>query len=217
MEAIERRSTKEKVIEIAQSDPFLSIETIAQSAGTTARYVRTILSEADLSLTAMRKNYARNLERRLGQELAARDFPVEKDLQIKRVKARDYSHLMDFSGKKELFQISHFSREKGLESYIQILTAEEVTLGSEYSGLRELLSGPGRQLRVGRQWAEVVSAGFQLAEAFGLARGAQLLRLSTILHKEEKPVALELRWFALEGLVLQWPAQKGEVQVTLTG
>ncbi|MBM7558038.1 hypothetical protein [Halanaerobacter jeridensis] len=50
---------KERVIYLAQEDPFLKVEKIAQLAETTSHYVRTVLSEADLSLTKLRENYAR--------------------------------------------------------------------------------------------------------------------------------------------------------------
>lgn len=50
---------KERVIYLAQEDPFLKVEKIAQLAETTSHYVRTVLSEADLSLTKLREDYAR--------------------------------------------------------------------------------------------------------------------------------------------------------------
>ena len=53
---------KERVIYLAKQDPFLKVEKIAQLAETTSHYVRTVLSEADLSLTKLRENYARKNE-----------------------------------------------------------------------------------------------------------------------------------------------------------
>ncbi len=64
---------KEQILHLAQKDPFLKIEEIAVSAETTPRYVRTILSEARISLMHLRRAYARNMEKRLGI-----DITVEK-------------------------------------------------------------------------------------------------------------------------------------------
>ena len=63
--AIDELTKKEQIINFAQSDPFLKISDIAKHVGTTPRYVRTILSEADISLMKLRKKYAKNMEERL--------------------------------------------------------------------------------------------------------------------------------------------------------
>lgn len=54
---------KEYIIRLAKKDPFLKIEEIAEIAQTTQRYVRTILSEANLSLMNLREEYARKMEK----------------------------------------------------------------------------------------------------------------------------------------------------------
>ena len=54
---------KEYIIGLAKKDPFLKIEEIAELAQTTQRYVRTILSEASLSLMNLREEYARKMEK----------------------------------------------------------------------------------------------------------------------------------------------------------
>src|SRR5690554_4660504 len=56
------KTKKEIIIESASRDPFLKVEELAETADTTSRYVRTILSEADLSLMKLRKEYARKIE-----------------------------------------------------------------------------------------------------------------------------------------------------------
>src|SRR5690554_4528519 len=56
------KTKKEIIIENASRDPFLKIEELAKTADTTSRYVRTILSEADLSLMKLRKEYVRKIE-----------------------------------------------------------------------------------------------------------------------------------------------------------
>ncbi len=63
--AIDELTKKEQIINFAQSDPFLKISDIAENVQTTPRYVRTILSEANISLMKLREKYARNMEKRL--------------------------------------------------------------------------------------------------------------------------------------------------------
>lgn len=63
--AIDELTKKEQIINYAQSDPFLKISDIAEYVQTTPRYVRTILSEANISLMKLREKYARNMEKRL--------------------------------------------------------------------------------------------------------------------------------------------------------
>jgi len=63
--AVDELTKKEQIINFAQSDPFLKISDIAEYVQTTPRYVRTILSEANISLMKLREKYARNMEKRL--------------------------------------------------------------------------------------------------------------------------------------------------------
>lgn len=63
--AINELTKKEQIINFAQSDPFLKITDIAENVQTTPRYVRTILSEANISLMKLREKYAKNMEKRL--------------------------------------------------------------------------------------------------------------------------------------------------------
>ncbi|MEJ6949933.1 hypothetical protein [Natronospora cellulosivora (SeqCode)] len=62
MQRVNWKSKKDMIIENAKSDPFLSIEDIAELAKTSSSYVRTILSESNLSLMKLRKEYAHKIE-----------------------------------------------------------------------------------------------------------------------------------------------------------
>ncbi|MFW5995956.1 MAG: GntR family transcriptional regulator [Halanaerobiaceae bacterium] len=66
--AIDELTKKEQIINFAQSDPFLKISDIAEHVQTTPRYVRTILSEANISLMKLRERYAKNMEERLEKD-----------------------------------------------------------------------------------------------------------------------------------------------------
>lgn len=72
---------KDYIIRLAQDDPFLKIEEIAVMANTTTRYVRTILSEANLSLMDLREEYARKMEKysELKILLSIRDSLIKVD------------------------------------------------------------------------------------------------------------------------------------------
>ena len=65
---LEELTKKEQIINFARHDPFLKISDIAENVDTTPRYVRTILSEANISLMELREKYARNMEQRLAGE-----------------------------------------------------------------------------------------------------------------------------------------------------
>ncbi len=63
MYSISSETKKEYIVRLAKEDPFLKIEEISKLAKTTPRYVRTILSEANLSLMNLREEYARKMEK----------------------------------------------------------------------------------------------------------------------------------------------------------
>ena len=83
--AVEELTKKEQIINFAQSDPFLKISDIAENVQTTPRYVRTILSEANISLMKLREKYARNMEKRLKNN-------TDEELQAKVSLKKEYSY-----------------------------------------------------------------------------------------------------------------------------
>jgi hypothetical protein len=83
--AIDELTKKEQIINFAQSDPFLKISDIAEHVQTTPRYVRTILSEANISLMKLREKYARNMEKRLKSD-------KDNELQAKVSLKEEYSY-----------------------------------------------------------------------------------------------------------------------------
>ncbi|MCG8516353.1 MAG: GntR family transcriptional regulator [Halanaerobiales bacterium] len=93
--AIDELTKKEQIINFAQSDPFLKISDIAEYVQTTPRYVRTILSEANISLMKLREKYARNMEKRLEND----QYP---ELQAKVSLREEYSYNNLNSGNIEI-------------------------------------------------------------------------------------------------------------------
>lgn len=55
------RSKKDIIISYAKTEPFLTVEEIAEKASTTSQYVRTVLSTAGVSLTCERQKYVRGV------------------------------------------------------------------------------------------------------------------------------------------------------------
>ena len=50
---------KRKILDLIAENPFLSLEEIAKFSGCSSNYVRTILSQEGLTLTELRKEFAK--------------------------------------------------------------------------------------------------------------------------------------------------------------
>lgn len=208
------QSIKGQVIALARRDPFLTVKDLAQEAGTTTRYVRTILSEVGLSLNEMRKEYAKRLERGIGAEHKTEPPRVEQELRITKVAGEKISPQVESWLELELFQASVLQTSGPLLSYVQLITPQRLTVQTGYVGLRELLPAFSLgDLETGRQKAEVVQAPEALAQVLGLPKFSQVLKLTTLLHKAGEPVALEVRWLGLDGLILEWSKLEPELKV----
>lgn len=59
------QTIREKVIQLAQQDPFLSIKQIAKEADTTRKYARSVLSSNGYSLNEMRRERFLYMEARV--------------------------------------------------------------------------------------------------------------------------------------------------------
>lgn len=210
-------SIKARVIALAQKDPYLTVKDLAREAGTTTRYVRTILSEANLSLHEMRRLYARRLERGTGAD-TQEDLDVKAELTIKKVLGREVRTDIRSWDDRELFLASRLHRHGSLLGYDQLLTTQELRIGveSESQSLRQLLPlGCQKELEVAGHKAEVLPAPEKLGRVLALAQGEQALRLTTVLEVRQEPIALEIRWLGLHGLVLKWSKLEGELEVGL--
>lgn len=212
------RTVKDKVIALASRDPFLTVEQLAEQVETTAPYVRTILSEADLSLNQMRKDYARQLERQLGTSKASNEANFSKTLTVTKVAGALAKPYVNFWHDLELFQARALEEGGDHLSYVELLTPQELNLNKHYRNLRELLPKSSlASLVVGEQWAEVVQAPKELSLALDLPSITQVLKLTTLLMVDNKPYALESKWFAFDGLALNWGRKHSEIKVILTG
>jgi len=210
------QSKKGHVIALAQADPFLTVKQLANQAGTTTRYVRTILSEAQLSLHEMRRTYAKRLGGSASAPKVTWDFPVYEELTITKVQGEQGApEIADWTG-LELFQASRMQKTSSPLCYEQLLTPQELTIRFEPGGLRELLPTPPRgRLEVGGQRVDICPAPPKLGLVLGLSESMQVVKLTTFLTRDDQPVALEIRWFGLEGVVLHWSKLQPELEVSL--
>ncbi|AZR73688.1 hypothetical protein BBF96_10020 [Anoxybacter fermentans] len=115
--AVGELTKKEQIINFAQSDPFLKISDIAEYVQTTPRYVRTILSEANISLMELRERYARSMEKRLQTQtksdlkmalkLKPKNSEIEiGDLGIDQLLEEEFEELQKINKEEKLWRIS---------------------------------------------------------------------------------------------------------------
>jgi DNA-binding GntR family transcriptional regulator len=113
---LEELTKKEQIINFARHDPFLKISDIAENVDTTPRYVRTILSEANISLMELREKYARNMEERLAGDksnlqqatikLLEKDKDFETgDISINKIKDVEFDDLVRTKPQERLYKI----------------------------------------------------------------------------------------------------------------
>ncbi|HHU92431.1 MAG TPA: GntR family transcriptional regulator [Halanaerobiaceae bacterium] len=124
--AIDELTKKEQIINFAQSDPFLKISDIAEYVQTTPRYVRTILSEANISLMKLREKYARNMEKRLKMdeqfELQAK-VSLREEYNYNSIQCSDI--FIEKADENQFPEISRFRADDELVKVYQIQSVDE--------------------------------------------------------------------------------------------
>ncbi|NLM70071.1 MAG: hypothetical protein GX177_08775 [Firmicutes bacterium] len=199
---------KAKVIQLVQKDPFLSIEEIASQVETTPRYVRTILSEANLSLLQLRKQYARAMEQQLKREIVP-TAAQEYDPQLKLVKVIDpvAAELLDQDPDAELMKISRMQRLERIPIFCELITYLDLELRlDDLSGpLRQILtSAKGiNNLQLQRSWVEVAVNQGGLSKLLTAREDQPLLKLTYLLTDGVVPIGIETQWLPTEGILLR--------------
>lgn len=208
-------SIKERIIQAALSDPFQSVEEIARRVGTTQQYVRTILSESGCSLMRLRREYVRNMERRLGDTPGELDLPLpaQEKLEIRKISAPRLAELLGVATDTALFQASRIVQKGGGRGLGQLVTALAVTLKPDCTELVGLLPVPAGELRVRRQWLAAVPSPAAMQELLGLGRNSLALRMGTLWEHQGRLVAVEFFWAPAEGSVLTWSGAAAEISL----
>jgi hypothetical protein len=207
------QSIKARVSALAQEDPFLTVKNLAKEAGTTTPYVRTILSEAGLSLNEMRRLYARRLEQSAGAVKSAAGIEeVQAELTITTIEG-DKTAVREWA-EQTLFLASRVERRQSLTSFVQLITPHRLTVETAVKNMRDLLPPACRKgARIARQEAQVLPAPKRLDPNLDWPPASQVLKLTTLLTCDQEPLALEVKWLALDGLVLTWSHLEPEVVI----
>lgn len=209
------RSIKAQVIALAKSDPFLTVDELAHKAQTTPSYVRTILSEAQLSLNEMRREYAKRLERNIeAKQMEA--LEVQKELRIIKIAATTVTPEVESWLGHELFQASAPQKIGSQLGYARLITPEALNFVDDYSTIRDLLPRSiAQHLEVKEQRAEIIPASQGLASFLQLPKLSWILQLTTSLYHQNAPIAIETTWAGADGLVLEWSQTEPELKLSM--
>ncbi|GEM_PF-571524 len=212
---VRRDRKKDFVVRLAQADPFMSVDEIAARARTTSRYVRTVLSEAGLSLQQLRRRYARQMERRLALDvrvpgggqglfhaLAEAGNKMEtRCLRVAQCREPELAEWLGVAPSTTLLEISRVRVVNGRPFYVnQIVTSRHLTVNEAILNtegpLRETLGLGGQGgFDLAERTLDVVAATAYLAESLEVEAGAPLLRSGNVLMVSGERVAIEFNYF----------------------
>lgn len=213
-----RRSTatkKQHILALAQKDPFLRVEEIAAKVKTTPRYVRTILSEARVSLMQLRRNYARTMERRLGinvtvdqsdqglndaLSVAGNEVGVHKVRVVQVVDPR-LAGILGVPESEPLLKASRVRLVNQRPFYVsEVVTHKHLVVDEDLATsdkpLRQLLGLeiPGETTFVDRS-LEVEPAEGYIAACLGLAVGDPVIKTGNVIVTRDERVGIEFNYF----------------------
>ncbi|HEX6972266.1 MAG TPA: hypothetical protein VF234_08605 [Limnochordia bacterium] len=203
---------KHQIVALARRDPFLRIGEIAERAGTTPRYVRTILSEAGVSLMALRRYYARAMERRLDDRRPPVQWPPAEwpagPISVAHSREARWAAVFGTDPAEPLIGVSRVRYHMGRPALVErLLTAEAVQLPPSASArepLRTLLRDAGDASP--SEWSlEIVPAEPPWAEVLGLESGAPLACWIALIGGGRKPQAVEAYLVGAYALRWVWP------------
>lgn len=209
-----QETIKSRVIQTVYGDPFLSIDEIADKVITTPRYVRTILSEAGLSLMQLRKQYAKAMEKQLGARTITEEIKqYEPDLKLTKIKDPAVARLLKQPPDTEFVQVSRVEKLDRIPVYIELTTYLELRLADTEGPLSQLLILPndGEIVKQKHSWIEVVANNSALSKLLVNLENQPLIKLSYVLYQKSIPVALKTQWLQTEGILLKADTGKFEI------
>ena len=206
---------KEHILTLAQRDPFLRVEEIAAQAETTPRYVRTILSEARISLMQLRRHYARTMERRLGVNvtvdrpdqgltdalsLAGNHVGVHK-VQVVKVVDPELAEILGVAGDEPLLKASRVRSVNERPFFVsEVITHKSLVVSEDLATsekpLRQLLG-----LEIANETTfvdrslEVEEAAPYIAACLGLAAGDPVIKSGNTIVTRGERVGIEYNYF----------------------
>lgn len=210
-----RKNKKDEIVRLAMADPFMSVDEIAVKVGTTPRYVRTILSEAGLSLLALRRRYARQMEERLGLDVrvarggqglarALRETGSRLEtsgLRVAQVRDPEIAVWLDVDPETPLLEVSRVRTVDGRPFYVnQVVTRRELTVHelvpAEDTPLREALGfHVAGEASLAERTLDVIPASKYLAQSLHVEPGTPVLRSGNVIRVGSQRVAVEFNYF----------------------
>lgn len=214
-----RQTTKKaRLLQLARTEPFLSVEEIAATVETTPRYVRTALSEAGLSLTKLRRQHAQTIRQRLsigvrfpidmgfeatspgvcvgdGVQLTTRSVRVAQiiDAQIATwLNAAVTTPLLEISrvrvGDEGLFVVNRLITNQHLLVSDAVFTSDRSL--AEFLGLRDVV-----QMHFTEQIVDIVRGDEYLCKSLQVAPDDPIIRCAGVLTVAGKAVAIKCNYF----------------------
>ncbi|TDX59046.1 hypothetical protein [Orenia marismortui] len=188
---------KERVIYLAKKDPFLKVERISQLAETTSHYVRTVLSEANLSLTKLRKQYVKKLEDKKDKNKLLLDLLNVNQLGNLDLLVHDNTVLNKRNKYNDIIgEKSNFLERTILFQDQNVPIMVNTTIVSENVGLNdfeELENRADTYFSENRIRAEVSDS--NLAKLLNVSSGSPVLTLEKEIFVSEELIGLDLVYF----------------------
>jgi outer membrane lipoprotein-sorting protein len=221
---VEELTKKEQIINFARHDPFLKISDIAEHVDTTPRYVRTILSEANISLMELREKHACNMEQRLdGREkdlqkatirLLKQDGELDaSEVQMQEIKNVDFDELVRTKPEEKLYKIKQ-TREVDAEKYglQEIITYLSPDINQErikdLDSLYELFGNKGiNNLQFKNNVIQVEEADSILASQLEIERGAPVVKSQRMIMLDKLTIGIENYYFDADNIQLVLPGE----------
>ncbi|ADL11897.1 UTRA domain-containing protein [Acetohalobium arabaticum] len=222
--SLEEMTKKEQIINFARNDPFLKISDIAEHVQTTPRYVRTILSEADISLMKLREKYARNMEERLqvkdgnSQKAEIRLTNQQGDMEtgnirFNQITEQEFDELQKIDSEQELYKVSQRQLVNGepfgLQEVITYLDSEVIEeKNQDLNSLYELFGEDSlSKLKFKNNVMQVETANQFLAKLLDIDRDAPIIKSQRLILIGKMSVAIENCFFDANEVELVVPGE----------
>lgn len=220
----EELTKKEQIINYAQNDPFLKISDIAEYVHTTPRYVRTILSEANISLMKLREKYARSMEKRLQtseeskMQMAVRLRPINGDMEIgdigiDLILEEEYEELQKINKEERLWRIKQIYYNNGKSFCVKEIIAffqDDLTREAMISedSVYSLFSRKGiNNLDVKENVVKFELATKDIAEILGLSRNENIMVVYRYIFLNKLAVGVEKYYLRSEKVQMSFLGQ----------
>lgn len=220
--AVEELTKKEQIINFAQNDPFLKISDIAEYVQTTPRYVRTILSEANISLMKLREKYARSMEKRLQvndepDELTSIRFKsVDGNwefhaLEIETVLDEEFDDLQRIAKEEKLWRIQQVGHSRNKPACVkELITFFPEDLNNEkletLETVYELFGRKGiNRLQFRDHIVKFDTPDEKIRKSLGLKKTDLVMCISRYILLNKIPIGMENSYFKLDKVQMSFP------------